>query len=57
MTYILQRYKIIAVAFCLLVLAVLIGLIVSRQNSKKIPSRGVFVMNGAITQIVGKKQR
>jgi hypothetical protein len=57
MTHVLRRYKVMVVIFCLLILAVIIGLIVSRENSKKIPSRGVFVMNGVLTQMIEKKQR
>ena len=43
------------VIFCLLILAVIIGLIVSRKILK-IPSRGVFVMNGVLTQMIEKQR-
>lgn len=41
---ILQRYRIIFIVLGLVILGALIWLVAFRQNTVKIPSRGVFVM-------------
>lgn len=44
MIAVIQRYKLIFVAACLIAAAFIAWFIVSRQEAGKIPSRGVFVM-------------
>lgn len=48
MLAVLNRYKLFLIILTLIVLAVLIFLFVSGQNSGKIPSRGVFVLAGSL---------
>lgn len=48
MLAVLSRYKLFLIILTLIVLAVLIFLFISGQNSEKIPSRGVFVLHGSL---------
>lgn len=43
MVEVLQRYKIILVVLGIITIAMLVWFIMIRQNTDKIPSRGVFV--------------
>lgn len=45
MSEILHRYRLVIIAFSLIVLALIIWLITSRQHVNKIPSRGIFIMS------------
>lgn len=48
MIAVIQRYKPVLIVIALIMAAILAWLIISRQNSNKIPSRGVFVMERMI---------
>lgn len=45
MTGVLQRHKIIVVIFGLIIFISLVWFLIMKQNTNKIPSRGVFVMH------------
>lgn len=47
MTEVLQRYRILFIAFGLIIVGLIVWLALSRQNTGRIPSRGVFVMKDA----------
>jgi len=45
MTEVLHRYRIIILVLSLLILFAIAWLVFSKQNMRKIPSRGVFVIS------------
>ncbi len=48
MTEVLRRYRTLIIAVSLLLFALLMWIFLSRQNTVKIPTRGVFVSSDAV---------
>jgi hypothetical protein len=48
MVGVLQRYRIFFIALGLVIVGLIIWLAISKQNTGRIPSRGVFVMRNAL---------
>lgn len=46
MTEVLKRYRTVIIIISLLLFALLMWIFISKQNAMKIPTRGVFVING-----------
>ena len=46
MTAVLRKYRALVIIISLLLFALLMWIFLSRQNTVKIPARGVFVLNG-----------
>lgn len=44
MTEVLRRYRTVIIVISLLLFALLMWLFISRQNTVKVPTRGVFVL-------------
>lgn len=51
MSEVLHRYRLVIITLSLLLCAILLWLLLSRQETAKIPSRGVFVVKSAISCI------
>jgi len=45
MTGVFQRYRVVILVLSVVMLAAITWLVLSKQNTHKIPSRGVFIMS------------
>lgn len=51
MSEVLHRYRLVIITLSLLLFAILLWVLLSRQETSKIPSRGVFVIESAVSCI------
>ena len=51
MSEVLHRYRLVIITLSLLLFAILVWMLLSRQETVKVPSRGVFVVVSAISCI------
>lgn len=47
MSEVLHKYRLVIITLSLLIFAILLWLMLSRQETAKVPSRGVFVVESA----------